>query len=108
MAFEREIIQREDKGPIIKLLGELDIYASSDFKEEILQILDQYNDNIYLDLKDLEYIDSTGLGALIAIVKKAKETDKKVYLKDVNERIRKLFKITALEDMFIFVGGIDD
>ncbi|MDO5028178.1 MAG: STAS domain-containing protein [Bacillota bacterium] len=108
MSFRREIEERQDKGPVIKLFGELDIYTSTDFKDEVLEILEKYKDNIYLDLKDLEYIDSTGLGSLIALVKTAKEIDKKVYLKDVNERIRKLFKITALEDMFIFVGGIND
>lgn len=107
MAFRKEIEERTDK-TIIKLFGELDIYVSSEFKEEMLEILEKTKDHLYLDLKDLEYIDSTGLGALIALVKAAGEKDKKVYLKDVNERIRKLFKITALEDMFIFVGGIDE
>lgn len=107
MAFRKEIEERKDK-TITKLFGELDIYVSSEFKEEMLEILEKTKDHLYLDLKDLEYIDSTGLGALIALVKAAGEKDKKVYLKDVNERIRKLFKITALEDMFIFVGGIDE
>ncbi len=107
MAFRKEIEERNDK-TIIKLFGELDIYVSSDFKDDVLEILEKNKDHLYLDLKELEYIDSTGLGALIALVKAANEIEKKVYLKDVNERIRKLFKITALEDMFIFVGGIDE
>lgn len=107
MAFRKEIEERKDK-TIIKLFGELDIYVSSDFKDDVLEILEKNKDHLYLDLKELEYIDSTGLGALIALVKAANEIEKKVYLKDVNERIRKLFKITALEDMFIFVGGIDE
>lgn len=108
MAFRKEIIDRGEKAPFIDLFGELDIYESSSFKEDMLEILEKYNDNIYLNFKGLEYIDSTGLGALISILKSAQERGKKVYLKDVNERIRKLFKITALEDMFIFVGGIDE
>ena len=107
MAFRKEIEERNDK-TIIKLFGELDIYVSSDFKDDVLEILEKNKDHLYLDLKELEYIDSTGLGALIALVKAANEIEKKVYLKDVNERIRKLFKITALEDMFIFVVFIDE
>ena len=108
MEFRKEIIKREDKGPIIKLFGELDIYASQDFKDSVMRIYRETDDNIYLDFENLEYIDSTGLGALISILKEVREADKKVYIRSVNERIRKLFKITKLEEMFVFVGDLDE
>ncbi len=108
MDFRTEHEKREGRSPIIKLFGELDINASPDFKEEVLNVLNTYDDDIYLDFTDLDYIDSTGLGALITILKDAQEKDKKIYLREVNERIRKLFKITSLEDMFIFEGDLDE
>lgn len=108
MAFRKEYIQREGKSPIIQLFGELDIHASQEFKKDVVNILEEYNDDICLDFTDLDYIDSTGLGALISILKVAQEKGKKVYLKEVNERIRKLFKITQLEEMFEFVGDLDE
>ena len=104
MWFRKELENREGKSQIIKLFGELDIHASVDFKEDVMKILEENDDDIFLDFTDLDYIDSTGLGALISILKVAQEKEKKVYLKEVNERIRKLFKITQLEDMFEFVG----
>lgn len=104
MGFRKELENREGKSPIIKLFGELDIHVSVDFKEDVMKILEENDDDIFLDFTDLDYIDSTGLGALISILKVAQEKEKKVYLKEVNERIRKLFKITQLEDMFEFVG----
>lgn len=108
MAFRREIREREGRASIIGLYGELDIYASEDFKEEGIKYLKETEDDLYLDFSNLEYIDSTGLGSLIAILKEAREIDKKVYLIKVNERIRKLFKITQLEEMFEFLGEIDE
>lgn len=104
MAFKKEIITREGKPDLIKLYGELDIYASQEFKDESINLLKQNEEDIYLDFTNLDYIDSTGLGALISILKEAQEMEKSIYLIEVNERIRKLFKITQLEEMFIFVG----
>ncbi len=104
MAFKKEIITKEEKPSVIKLYGELDIYASQEFKDDSINLLNQNKDDIYLDFTNLDYIDSTGLGALISILKEAQEMDKKIYLIEVNERIRKLFKITQLEEMFVFIG----
>lgn len=108
MGFRQELETREGNSPVIKLYGELDIHASSEFRNYVTEISDDYSEDIYLDFTDLDYIDSTGLGALISILKEARGRDKKVYLKEVNERIRKLFKITQLESMFIFLGDDDE
>lgn len=107
MAFRKEIIDMKEGPSIINLYGELDIYASQEFKEDMLQFLNGSGEDLYLDFTNLEYIDSTGLGALIAILKEANEKEIKIFLIEVNERIRKLFKITKLEDMFEFIGGIN-
>ncbi|MFB0972742.1 MAG: STAS domain-containing protein [Neofamilia sp.] len=108
MGFRKEIIEREGKPPIINLYGELDIYATQDFKNDSIELLKSSQDDLYLDFTNLDYIDSTGLGALISILKESQEIGKNIYLIEVNERIRKLFKITQLEDMFKFIGEIDE
>ncbi len=108
MSFKKEIIEIEGKPPVISLYGELDIYASQEFKNDSLNLLKTTQDDIYLDFTNLDYIDSTGLGALISILKEANESDRDIYLIEVNERIRKLFKITQLEEMFKFVGELDE
>lgn len=108
MTFKQELVERENKPDVIKLYGELDIYESTDFKNKVLRYLNENEGDLYFDFSELDYIDSTGLGALIAILKQVEEMDRKVYLNGVNERIRKLFKITKLEEMFVFLGDIDE
>ena len=108
MAFRKEIIEIEGKPPIVNLYGELDIYSTQDFKNDTIELLKNSQEDLYLDFTNLEYIDSTGLGALISILKEAKEIDKDIHLIEVNERIRKLFKITKLEEMFKFVGEMNE
>lgn len=104
MSFRNEIIKKENEELVVKLAGELDIYVSQRFKEEVLEEYNKDKSDICMDFEDLEYIDSTGLGSLIAILKTIQKDGKEIYLKDVNSRIRKLFKITKLEEMFKFIG----
>lgn len=84
--------------------GEIDIYTSSKFKEEVLKYFDSNRTDIVIDGKNLSYIDSTGLGALISILKKLKEDDFKIYLSNVKPNIRKIFDITELDKLFIIRG----
>ncbi len=89
---------------IFKPEGDLDIYTSSQFKEEIIKRLDEQETDIIIDGEKLEYVDSTGLGALISILRNMKENEKKIYIDNVKPNIRKIFHITKLDEMFIFRG----
>lgn len=89
---------------IFKPKGDLDIYTSSQFKEEILKNFNENESDIIIDGENLEYIDSTGLGALISILKSVKEKEIKIYIENVKPNIRKIFDITNLDKLFIFRG----
>ena len=109
MGFElKSIIDEEKKIPVLYPIGELDIYVSDGFKEKVLDIYKKEKSDIYFDFSKLDYIESTGLGALISILKELYEDEHKIYLKEVNQKIRKLFKITKLEEMFNFIGDINE
>ena len=84
--------------------GEIDIYTASKFKEEVLENFNSNKTDIVIDGKNLSYIDSTGLGALISILKKLKEENFKIYLSNVKSNIRKIFDITELDKLFIIRG----
>ena len=84
--------------------GELNIYTSTKFKEEVLRAFDTKNVDLLIDGQELIYVDSTGLGALISILKKVKDNDNKIYLSNIKPNIRKLFDITNLDKLFIIRG----
>lgn len=88
--------------------GELDIYTSPKFKETVLEAFEGRESDILIDCKSLEYVDSTGLGALIYILKNLKEKEYKIYLDNIKPNIRKLFDITKLDKLFIIRGEVDE
>ena len=84
--------------------GELDDYNTKKFKEKSIKIYEKNKKNILFDCKELEYLDSTGLGSLIYILKEVEKDENKIVIENLNPSIMKLFKITKLEDMFEIRG----
>ncbi|MBZ2175707.1 STAS domain-containing protein [Schnuerera sp. xch1] len=91
----------EEEFWLVQPEGEVDIYTSPTLKEKLIDALDEKKANVVVDGEKLVYLDSTGLGTLISVLKKAREYDKKVYLKNIKPNIRKLFDITELDKVFI-------
>lgn len=84
--------------------GELDVYNTKKFKEKSIKIYEKDKKDILFDCKELEYLDSTGLGSLIFILKEVEKNNNKIVIENLNPQIMKLFKITKLEDMFEIRG----
>ncbi|WP_069651068.1 STAS domain-containing protein [Caloranaerobacter ferrireducens] len=86
---------------ILKLIGEVDIYTSPDFKNILLEIINEKSADVILDGEELVYMDSTGLGVLISGLKKLREKGKNIILINIRPNINKLFDITGLNKVFI-------
>lgn len=81
--------------------GEIDIYGSEKFKEEIQELVRQYpNKDLSINMTNLEYIDSTGLGVLIGALKVLKANQKKISLYGLKPSVYKVFSITNMTQLF--------
>lgn len=96
-------IREEQTGDSVKIsvAGEVDIYTAQGLKERLYSIVDTQQLDLRIDCKDLNYIDSTGLGIFVGALKKARQYDRKVYISSLKDNIRKLFTITGLDKIFI-------
>ncbi len=84
----------------ISLKGEIDICTSNELKEKLYNIVDTNQKDLLIDCKELNYIDSTGLGIFVAALKKAKQYEKKITILNLKDNIKKLFIITGLDKIF--------
>lgn len=85
----------------VKLNGEIDIYNAPELKERLLELIEKRQGSIIIDCEDLKYIDSTGLGALISVLKRVKEYDGNIEIVNLKPYINKIFTITGLDKVFI-------
>ena len=93
-------IEKKDDYLILNLAGDLDVYSEEEFRDFIEDELKDKNLDLVIDIKDLDYLDSTGLGMFMKIYKMYKEKGQKVKIINPKENILKLFKITDLTDIF--------
>lgn len=99
----KEFNELEDKW-IFYPEGDIDIYNSSVFKKEVVKTFEEKNKDIIIDGKNLNYMDSTGLGALIYILNKLKNNNNEVHLINIKPNIKKILSITELDKLFIIRG----
>ena len=87
----------KDENVLINLRGELDIANADVFKKNCIKIADEKKLGFIIDCKDLTFIDSTALGAFVAVNKKIKSYNKKIEIINLRPNIKKLFMITNLD-----------
>ncbi|NIA59297.1 STAS domain-containing protein [Bacillus pacificus] len=92
-------ILQNDVGYTVQLNGEIDAYTASDLKNKIMPIANEKEVHIVVDFTEVEYMDSTGLGVFIALLKAVKKTDGKLEFIGVSKRLKRLFDITGLTEI---------
>ena len=94
------IVKRCDDIPVIVLKGEVDAYTSARFREVMLEVVDTHGPKVVISMADVDYIDSSGLGALVGGLKRVSERDGKIVIVCDKPQVRKVFEITGLEKVF--------
>jgi anti-sigma B factor antagonist len=89
-------------GPTIVLTGEIDLQIAPQVREAGTAALDRAGGRtVHVDLGGVTFLDSTGIGALVAISNAAHDKDVPLRLRSVPEKITKLLSITGLDDVFV-------
>lgn len=91
-------ITENDEKWIVKLQGEVDIYTVDKFKKSVSDKMEIAKKDLVIEMDNLEYIDSTGLGALINIRGEYENID--IQLLNLRSNVKKLFDITGLSKIF--------
>lgn len=93
------IEQLEDKF-LVTLEGELDTAAAVEVEQQLQPLYKTDGRDVIIECAKLEYIASSGLRILISILKGAKAGGSKVVLKNLNEDIQSVFKLTGFISLF--------
>lgn len=100
LELEKKYISTENRWSV-KLKGEVDISTVPKFKTMLEDIFKEKEEDIALILDDLDYIDSTGLGAIIGAYGRMKEKNKTLVLVRPGVTLKKLLGITSLDQVFV-------
>ena len=96
-----EITNREE-GPVavLNLKGRLDLASGTALKQEIKKHLEQNHTYIHLNLSEVEFINSSGLGSLVSIMKEVRLLKGRFTLSNLASYVQEIFEITQLSHIF--------
>ncbi len=86
---------------VVIVRGDVDLYSVSNFKKEILKLLeDEHIESLIVDMKDINYIDSSGIGALVTTQKKMRTRSGKFGLMNIRNEVMNILKLATLDQFF--------
>ncbi|MBS4178606.1 anti-sigma factor antagonist [Lederbergia citrea] len=98
MNISIEIAEKEQELNV-KLSGEIDAYTAPKVREELFSGIETPGTKMIVDLSDVSYMDSTGLGVFVGLFKELKANDGQLVLTGMTDRLHRLFDITGLADV---------
>ncbi|CAA6800198.1 MAG: Unknown protein [uncultured Sulfurovum sp.] len=78
----------------------LDVSNMKALKDDILKVIGEENHHLIINLKEVEFIDSSGLSVLISVFKHLKTLEGSLELSALNEQPIELLEITQLDKIF--------
>jgi anti-sigma B factor antagonist len=85
---------------VVSLAGDIDVFESPRLREELQRLIEAGHQHLAVDLNAVRFLDSTGLGVLVGIFHRLRAVDGSIVLICTSDRIREVFRVTRLTDVF--------
>ncbi len=93
-------VQDHDRVSVVKVTGRLDAATAPDLQTALSQLVDRKRNNIVLDLKDVDFISSIGLRAIVLTYKTVKLTEGDLRLASPSPSVAMVLKTLGMTPMF--------
>ncbi len=81
---------------IVKISGDIDHYTSEIIKKEIYKNTNRYIKDMIMDLSDVDFMDSSGIGMVLGRYKEVKDKDGRLALVGVKGNMERIFNMSGL------------
>lgn len=103
----RGSVEVKDNYQLFRLTGLLDAFSEGVFIKTLKTNIDKGPKNIILDLSKIDFVDSSGLGALVQLVKYTKQKEGTLQIVS-NARVNQTVKLVRLEKYLSLQNSLDD
>ena len=104
-------LQTEEKNSVVIITvreERLDAHNSGDLKIEMQKIFEDGKKNLLVEMKEVRFIDSSGLGALVSGFKNATSHHGNMKLASLQPQVKSMFELTRLHRVFEIFGSVPE
>jgi len=88
---------------VLENIDRINATIAQEIKEELTNALIEGGYNLTLDLSNIRFIDSTGIGVLISALKTSRQNEGSFFLKSVQKDVMSLLTLMKLDKVFDFI-----
>lgn len=92
---------------VVGVTGELDVATAPQLREALIDLADNNKVNVAINLLDVGFMDSSGLGVLVTALKRMRGLGGDVSLICTNPQILQVLDITNLDSVFRIYASVD-
>ncbi|AEH50413.1 STAS domain-containing protein [Pseudothermotoga thermarum] len=94
---------------VCRINGDIDAYHSADVKKAIKDELEKTSAmTVILDMSQVPYVDSAGLGTMVALLKVARTLNKELVLASLRQNVKRVFEMTRLDKVFKITDTVEE
>jgi anti-sigma B factor antagonist len=91
-----DVTQGQKRVEVMEPKGRLDMASAPAFRERVKQLVESGSDRLIVDLGEVSFVDSSGLGAVIGGLKVARQAGGDLRIARANEQVKLVLELTSL------------
>lgn len=100
-------VTKRDGHAVLILQGEVDLGTAPRFRERLVELVNEGERQVVVDLGQVDFLDSTGLGVLVGGLKRLRSHDGDLRVVCTSPRILRVFEVTGLDQVFSIHESVD-
>lgn len=93
---------------IVELKGRLDVTTASDLEQVFTKLLDENQNKVLVECRELEYISSAGLRVLLTAAKQYNKVSGQIMLSGLSQNVKQVFEISGFTSIFPIYATRDE
>jgi anti-sigma B factor antagonist len=93
---------------VLRVAGEIDVYTAPELRQRVIRLTDDGARHVIADLRGVDFLDSTGLGALVGSLRRLRMREGSLKLVTSGGRILRIFQLTGLTRVFALYSSVPD
>jgi anti-sigma B factor antagonist len=93
---------------VVPLSGDIDLASASTLRVNLAQATETTPAHVVVDLAKLDFIDSTGLGVLVGVLRRVRSTGGDIRMAAAGPAIERVFAVTGLDRVFRLFRTVED
>jgi anti-sigma B factor antagonist len=108
VALDVQTRQADNGVTVVAPTGRLDVAGAPALKDAIAEVVKSGPSRIVIDMEGVSFVDSTGLGSVIAVLKQIRSSQGELRLAAPNQQVRVVLELTTLDRVFPYFATVEE